>query len=71
MASASPITHPNRRFTLEKGHPMTDEMLRAAEHLATAVDNNFSCDYQQIVQAHHKNVEWAGLDHPADLVELS
>jgi hypothetical protein len=31
MASASTITHSNRCFTSQKGHAMTDEMLRAAK----------------------------------------
>jgi hypothetical protein len=50
---------------------MTDEMLRAADRLATAVDSNFSCDYQQIVQAHRKDAAWAVFDYGAGLVELA
>jgi hypothetical protein len=35
MASATAITHPNRRFTSEN-HAITHEMLGAAERLALA-----------------------------------
>jgi hypothetical protein len=50
---------------------MTDELSRAAERLAVAIESNFTCDYQQIVKAYRGSASWALHDHGADLIEVA